>query len=36
MTQSELLERITTERNKCDRKPCIGAFRIRVVDILHL
>jgi hypothetical protein len=34
--QSELLQRITFEADKCGGRPCIRGKRIRVVDILQL
>ena len=34
--ESELLKRITVERDKCGGKPCIRGQRIRVSDVLDL
>ncbi len=33
---SELLERITIDREQCGGRPCIRGMRIRVVDVLDL
>ena len=35
-SESDLLQRITTEPGKCGGKPCIRGMRIRVVDVLEL
>jgi uncharacterized protein (DUF433 family) len=35
-SESDLLQRITTEFGKCGGKPCIRGMRIRVVDVLEL
>jgi uncharacterized protein (DUF433 family) len=34
-SESDLLQRITTEPGKCGGKPCIRGMRIRVVDVLE-
>ena len=34
-SQSDLIQRITTEPGKCGGKPCIRGMRIRVVDVLE-
>jgi len=36
MTENELLERITIDRNICHRKPCIRGMRYPVEFILEL
>ena len=33
---SELIERITINREQCGGRPCIRGMRIRVVDVLDL
>ena len=35
-SESDLLQRITTEPGKCGGKPCIRGMRIRVVDVLEM
>ena len=35
-SESDLLQRITTEPGKCCGQPCIRGMRIRVVDVLEL
>jgi uncharacterized protein (DUF433 family) len=35
-SESDLLQRITTEPGKCGGKPCIRGMRFRVVDMLEL
>jgi uncharacterized protein (DUF433 family) len=35
-SESDLLQRITTEPGKCRGKPSIRGMRIRVVDVLEL
>lgn len=36
MRESELLARITINREQCGGRPCIRAMRIRVIDVLEL
>lgn len=36
MANTELLQRITIEPDKCGGRPCVRGLRMRVVDILHL
>jgi uncharacterized protein (DUF433 family) len=36
MSESNLLDRITSDANQCGGRPCIRGMRIRVIDILEL
>jgi uncharacterized protein (DUF433 family) len=36
MANTELLQRITIEPDKCGGRPCVRGLRMRVVDILQL